>query len=238
MPQLPLARPVKWFLAADFLVGFPYIVNVLAGKPFRKINHLVDLDGEANLPTWFSSIQWAATAALLLFVVYRQRKRGAPSWIPMLTISAIFIVLSLDEVAQIHEKFSGGVSGKMGSLEDRINPMWLPGLGIPMLAVLFLAARRARGAFDDVPGSIRCLFTGLAIFAIGAFAVEPSATFLRGSPGPAFIWLEETLEMLGVTCMLWCGFAMAQHEGLLAFEREGRVGARFTPDAVAVIARD
>lgn len=236
MTRLVLPRPVKWFLAADFLVGIPYIVNVLAGQPFQKINRLVDLDGEANLPTWYSSMQWAATAGLLLFVVYRQRKQRAPSWLPMAVISAIFIALSLDEVAQIHEKLSIGVSGKVGSGQGELKSLWLPALGIPLLAVLYVAARRAKSGFDAVPGSLRCLLTGMAVFAIGAFGIEPLASLLLGSPGPAFVWVEETMEMLGVTLLLWSGFALAQYEGLLAFALdEGAVelqqGTAFEPRA-------
>ena len=230
MPFPKLPRPAKLFFAADVLVGLLYIVNQAMGHPYAKINRLVDLDGEANLPTWYSSLQWAATAGLFAFVVYRQRRRRAESMLPLLVIAVVFLALSLDEVAQIHEKLSIGANGKMGAGEGGLRGLWLPILGIPMLGVVAIAARKAKTAFDDSPGSFLCLMVGMVVFGLGAFGVEPIVLRFLDSPGHVFVYLEETMEMVGVTFILWCGYIIARREGMLAFDREGRVGARLTPD--------
>ncbi|MCC6318715.1 MAG: hypothetical protein IT361_13625 [Gemmatimonadaceae bacterium] len=214
-----LSRPVKAFFAADILVSIPYVVNRLVGQPFAKINRLVDLDDEANLPSWYSSMQWAVVAGLLAFVAYRQRKRGAASAIPLAITSAIFMALSLDEIAQVHEKLSIGVSGKVGQGQGEFKTLWLPALGIPVLIVIGVAARRAKAAFDAVPGALQAFGIGLLVFALGAFGIEPVVSLgIHAKLGPAFVWLEETMEMLGVTFILWGAFALATSEGLLAFE--------------------
>ena len=214
-PRLP--RLVKAFLAADFFVGLPYVANELIGRPFAKINRLVDLDDEANFPSWYSSVQWAVVAALMGFAVYRLHKRGAKAALPLFIVAAAFLALSLDEIAQIHEKLSIGVSGKVGSGQGALKSLWLPALGVPLLIVLGVAARRAKAAFDDAPGSLRAFILGLGVFALGAFGIEPIVSLVFHTSGPAYVWVEETMEMLGVTFLLWSAFGLAEREGMLAF---------------------
>lgn len=224
MPSPRLPAFVKVFFAVDLLVGLPYIVNQLVGRPFAKINRLVDLDDEANLPAWYSSVQWAVVAALMGFAVYRLHKRGAKAAAPLFILAGIFLTLSLDEIAQLHEKLSIGVSGKVGSGQGALKELWLPALGIPLLIVLGVATRRAKSAFDGAPGSLRALVLGLGVFGLGAFGIEPITSLVFRTSGPAYVWVEETMEMVGVTFLLWSAFALAEREGMLAFaevEREG-----------------
>lgn len=227
-PGLP--RLVKAFFAADFIVGFPYFVNELIGRPFAKINRLVDLDDEANFPSWYSSVQWAVVAALMGFAVYRLRMRGAKAALPLFVLAGAFLALSLDEIAQVHEKLSIGVSGKVGSGQGALKSLWLPALGIPLLIVLGVAARRAKSAFDEAPGSLQAFVVGLAVFALGAFGIEPITSLVFHTSGPAYVWVEETMEMLGVTFLLWSAFSLAAREGMLAFatadHRDAIPGAR------------
>jgi hypothetical protein len=65
----------------------------------RGLSYL-DLDSEANVPTWFSSIQLfgVGITAMLIFL-YRSMRLF---WV---IIAMGYIFLSLDEVAQIHELF-------------------------------------------------------------------------------------------------------------------------------------
>ncbi len=56
------------------------------------------------------------------------------------------------------------------------------------------------------------------IFAVGAFVTEPTLYIIGLTKIPAgLILLEESLEMLGVTFLLWSGFLLAASEGLLSF---------------------
>lgn len=222
-PRLP--RLVKAFFAADFLVGLPYVVNQLIGRPFAKINRLVDLDDEANFPSWYSSVQWAVVAALMGFAVYRLRKRGAKAALPLFVVAGAFLVLSLDEIAQIHEKLSIGVSGKVGSGQGALKSLWLPALGLPLLILLGVAARRAKVAFDAAPGSLKMFVIGLGVFALGAFGIEPITSLVLHTSGAAFVWVEETMEMVGVTFLLWSAFSLAEREGILAFADADGSGA-------------
>jgi hypothetical protein len=210
-------RPIRLLLLGDLALGLLYLGNKLAGAPSVKVTRLLDLDGEANLPTWFSSMQWAAGAALVGFVCMRRHEKKASAALACLALSLLFLALSVDEVSQIHEKLSIGVSGKLGSGQGRFKGMWLPALGLPMLAIAALCVRQMKPVFDAVPGSLRRLVLGLGVFGLGAFVIEPVLNILGVRAAPALILLEETLEMIGVTFVLWSLFALAEREDLLAF---------------------
>jgi hypothetical protein len=215
-PAIP--RPIRLLFACDILIAMMYVANRLSGTPFVKVNRLLDLNGEANLPTWFSSMQWAAAAGLLAFVFLRRHERRAAAVFATLGVSLLFLLLSVDEVAQIHEKLSIGISGKLGAGQGRFKGMWLPALGLPVLAVLGLLAVQMKSMFDAAPGSLRAFTTGLVVFGVGAFGIEPVLNLLNQRSGPSLVLFEETLEMVGVTFLVWASFAVAASEGLLAFQ--------------------
>lgn len=209
-----MPRVVRVFLAADVMLGLAYLANRLAGSPFARVNRLLDLDGEANLPTWYSSMQWAAAAALLAFVCWRQRERRSSAWPVALAVAATFVLLSADEVAQVHEKLSIGVSQRMGAGQGRFKGMWLPAFGLPVMAFVGVCVKQMKGAIAQAPGSSRLLILGLAVFAAGAFGLEPVLNLLNVHAGTFLVLLEETMEMVGVTFILWAALVMARSEGL------------------------
>ncbi|MBF5080380.1 hypothetical protein F1641_01040 [Quadrisphaera sp. INWT6] len=63
---------------------------------------LVDLDAEANVPTWFSTLLLALLAAACAVTGLLLRARGERSW-PLLLPALVAAAMSLDELAQLHE---------------------------------------------------------------------------------------------------------------------------------------
>jgi hypothetical protein len=95
--------PVRVFFAIDLGFGILYLLTSLGGQD-SLLTRFLDLDRESNLPTWYSTIQWFCAASLLgVFAIrnfsFSQRK----SWL-LLALPLVFLGLSLDEMAQIHEK--------------------------------------------------------------------------------------------------------------------------------------
>ncbi|MBN1512292.1 MAG: hypothetical protein JXB13_09780 [Phycisphaerae bacterium] len=68
----------------------------------------VNLDREANLPAWYSSIKLLATAVLCALIFAAERGKAAaerhfrltPLW---LAVGGVFLFLSVDELASLHE---------------------------------------------------------------------------------------------------------------------------------------
>jgi hypothetical protein len=201
---------VQVFYVADFALSLAYLLNVGAGRPFGKLTALLDLDGESNLPTWYSSIQLFVVAVLLGFFAYRTfEKSRISSWLLSL-LPLVFVVLSIDEVAEIHEWLGkksdvllpGGTRGNTPFGETGI---WMFLIGIPFLAFMVFLIRSVRVYFRNKPGVLRKFVLGMLIFVGGAAGMDTAANFVViGSRAHVLeILMEELCEMLGVTTILW-----------------------------------
>ena len=108
---------------------------------FRQFN----MDGENNVPTWWSSLILISTAALCLGLWQTSKRIGRPH-VPWLVIAIGFLGLSAEEVASIHEDVGSSVGG--GSDQVSIWPL----LYSPILFVgVWMLVRAVR----DLPGRSR-----------------------------------------------------------------------------------
>lgn len=70
------------------------------------LSPLVDLDNEANLPTWFSSAQLLA-AGLISFLIHVDRRGAGEKFaVHWVGLGFVMLYLSLDETAGLHELMS------------------------------------------------------------------------------------------------------------------------------------
>ena len=109
--RLSPARVLVFLLGvATTLAGTSLLLQGLyhSGQPVPMgVLVRLDLDRENNIPTWFSSVLLAG-AAILLFFIARARSalgdRLAPYW---LGLALVFLYLSVDETASLHEAAVG-----------------------------------------------------------------------------------------------------------------------------------
>lgn len=209
---------VRCFFLADLAVCLLYVGNYAVGRPWSKINLFLDLDHEGNFPAWYSSMQWATVSALMFFSGAQKRRLRIAAGLPLLFLGALFLFFSMDEVAQVHESLTEGINGKLLKENSIRMYYWLMVLGLPVFIFLWRFGLSIKSAFERAPGSLRFYLVGVTVFAVGAFVTEPMlyTVGLTHIP-PSLILLEELLEMLGVTFLLWSGFLLAASEGLLAF---------------------
>ena len=221
--RIPL--PIRCFFAADLAVGALYVANLAAGRPWQKLNLFLDLDHEGNLPAWFSSLQWAAVAALFAYVAYEANRRKHRASTALLLLAGLFLFLSMDEASSVHERLTAGLNGKLLGDNRILMSSWLVVLGIPLAFFLWRIAIRIKDIFDEAPGSLRLYLLGVAVFGAGAFLTESVLHSLGVARIPeGFILLEEMLEMIGVTLLLWSGFSLAWAVGLVGLvEDDGPV---------------
>jgi hypothetical protein len=78
---------------------------------------VLEISGEQNVATWFSSVQFAAAAAVAAAAVHLGAAR-ALVWGPVAAVGAVF---SLDEVAMLHERVEGLTDG--GALVNVVEPL-------------------------------------------------------------------------------------------------------------------
>ena len=176
-------------LGVQVLLTFCYWSFSQGWAGFRQFN----MDGELNVPTWWSTLVLIATAGAC-FGLWRTSVplgRPAGAW---LAVAFGFLLLSAEEVASIHEDIGSSVGG--GS--DNVS-IW-PLLYAPVVALgTWMLVRAVR----DLPRPIAVMaLLGLVAF-MGVLAIELLS--LLGESNTT-IALEENLEMLGTGLML-CALA-------------------------------
>ena len=168
---------------------------------------LFDMGVEANLPTYFSSMQ-LLFVALLLFMIGRLRRqandRYAPHW---LWLSLIFLLLSVDEMSEIHEMTIRPIRELApGIVTGFFYWAWV----IPAMAlVVIVSICYARFVFRYLPPYMRrATVLGAAVFVGGAVGVEmPEAAFVQANgmenyTYALFVLVEEVMEMVGILIFL------------------------------------
>lgn len=207
------------FFMIDLAVGLAYIFNYLVG-PDTRFEVLLDLDSEANLPTWYASIQWFCVATLLgIFAQCNFRLTQRTSW-PLAIFPLVFLALSLDEVAHIHETL-----GKMSDIflpgASRKNTLffktgiWMFVYGVPFLGLFVTLVFSIRAFFQRNSGSLVKLLLGMSITLTGAVGVEILSNFVvpHSEYDVLQVFAEEMCEMLGSTIVLWGSYELLYRNG-------------------------
>ncbi len=200
---------IKALFIADLAVALLHVLNILIGEPHPSVTRLVDLNGEGNLPTWYSASQLLLIAFLVGVLAVVEREGSQGQFRVILTAGFAFVLLSLDEVAQIHERF-GWASDYLLPGHTRLGTaFWRTGIWMFLLGLVAIIAavcfiRRARAYLTEYEGVLHKLILGAAIL-IGS-ATVPEA--LYNFPNER-LWLEvlvvveETGEMIGETFLVW-----------------------------------
>jgi hypothetical protein len=212
---------VLCFFILDAFMGTAYFLDKLFGSPVQELSLLVNLNREGNLPTWYASLQLFVVGSLLGLFTWRNFDRHhRSSWLlPVLPL--LFWLMSLDEVAQIHEKI-GMLSNAMLTNDDLDQTMlpktgyWVIVVGAPFLLVMIGLLSAIRSYLINPRHFIRLFLIGLGIMIVGALGVETLHNF-AGSQGSMLrfilIYGEEMCEMLGVTIMLWATVDLLKAHG-------------------------
>ena len=207
--------------AVDVLIALAFVGHLVFGPIGNAILARQFMPGgEANIPTWYSSMQWALAGGLLvLYAAHASRhlKGGIRLYLP----AAAAFALSIDETAQIHEW--------VGQATDALLPGGTRGgtffatTGIWMLIVVPIAVAAAVWIgvlmvdhLRAAPSAARLLIGGVAIFLVGAGVVE-IASNLAADNRPVQVGIqiiEELIEMLGTTTVVWGAFLLLSESGL------------------------
>jgi hypothetical protein len=204
--------------AIDFLFCFLYLVNFLVGVPSFQITRLLDLNGERNLPSWYSSVQWFCAAFLFgIFAIRNFDWDSKRSWV-LLLLPLVFLAFSIDEIAGIHEALGDKSDALLptGNRKDTLfknTGIWFALLGIPVLLFCLFVLSSMKIFLMGSLHVFRKMMIGIFIFFGGAIGMEILSN-IPSSENLGYILqniLEEGMEMGGVTVLLW-----AAHDLLLA----------------------
>lgn len=225
-PPRPVMRPPRFILA---LFAFDLSLGLLAGLGHVVATRLgvegidfVRLGVEANLPSWYSASQLLLVAVAFGLAAGRavQERRA---WLA-LAPAAFFVLLSLDEGAQLHERLGWWAEATFGVGSGLITGPWMF-VAVPLYGVLALSVFRAVWPLVRGRTEVLALGTvGCALFVVAAAGIEglgnltaPDAFMVRRVLGV----FEEVGEMIAATTLLWAGWALCRAEGVrIAFGPE------------------
>lgn len=211
-PQALLAVIVPAIVVLNVLNALTVLVyhqhHDRSGRFFQEFS----LDAEANLPTWFSSALLLTAAALLALVAadaLARRGRWARHWAGL---SLVFVWLSLDETAAIHERIGGWLRTHL-SLHG---PLHYAGV-IPMVALVLVVGITYLRFVRALPRvTLLGILAAAAIYITGAAGVEAASGWWAEGQSAKSTWLlvlatlEENLEIIGATLLI---LVVARHFG-------------------------
>jgi hypothetical protein len=165
----------------------------------RGLVPIFSLSYEGNVPTWYTSLLLFATAALLFVIGAEARKSRAPFGAHWYALGAGFLYISMDEVVSLHEHAGwlrlGGVLYFSWVIPAAVVVALV---GLSYLRFLMHLQRKTR---------IRFIVAG-AIYVGGAVGMELPLGYWTERAGTnnfvygAIDWVEESMEILGVTLFL------------------------------------
>jgi len=192
------------------LVGF-YWFDILSGGRYRLLHPLFDLDGEANIPAWFSSAQLLFIALVFWTHALRQAARVHPSKLFFAVAGCAAAYVSMDETAQIHEGVTAWLGKRYVDWLPRftLSHFWMVMLVVAIvitLLQLFAVDLKAiwqgnrRLALTGLVGIIVGLSGGMGLETLGYKLLHGNRTSLWYN---AEVTLEEFMEMLGASLILY-----------------------------------
>jgi hypothetical protein len=202
--QTILAVAVGACLAAGAGVA---LVSLLTGADqLLGFKRLLDLNGEGNLPTWFSSGLLLVAALLLGGLAISAAPAQRRAWA---LLAVVFAGLSLDEAASLHE-MSNAPLRRILQLGPALYFPWVIG-GALIAALVGMSEWRLLRSLPRRT-AVRFTIAGI-VFVTGAIGLEALAAPLyatRAHPlaHTALITAEEFFEMLGVSLFI---MAVAGH---------------------------
>jgi hypothetical protein len=180
----------KYVFGHDHLLGLVSLFNV---------------DGEGNVPTWYSAVTLLACSALL-GIIGSLHRRDRQSWAAhWLGLSGIFLYLATDEAAFIHELLNPVFRTRL-HLPSYLYYSWAV-IAAPLLLVIGLAYLRFLVA---LPRRFTAWFAAAGLVYVGgALGVEmlgAAYTVARGTENLGYALVatvEEAMEMAGVAMFIY-----------------------------------
>ena len=170
---------------------------------------LFALDEEGNVPTWYSSVTLLCCSALLGLIA-AAHGRDDRWWRHWAGLALVFLYLSMDEAASIHELSIEPLHDLLG-VGGLLRWAWVVP-GMLFLAVLAAAYLKFVSALRRPTRRLFC--TAAALFVGGALVVEMLSgwwfdQYGNRNMGFVLLWTtEEALEMTGVAVFI---FALLRH---------------------------
>jgi hypothetical protein len=199
------------------------------------LTHLFNLATDVSIPAWYSSAT-LLLCSLLLAIIYLAKRRNAEQFaIHWAILSLIFLYLSIDEAAQIHEIIGETLSQKVtGNTHGFIHYTWVL-LGIPF--VLIVAAFYLKFLLHLPRKTMRLFVLAGVVYVGGALITDMINGRQADIHGPGNLRYqmttvaEEFLEMTGIVIFIYALLTYMSSEVRsvrIIFEQQDRSTSRLS----------
>lgn len=213
--SLIMIQSIRWprsvfycLLLSDLLLVALYWAGTIFTHP--EYQSFTDLDGEANLASWFSSSQILLIAILGWLLVYSSEKTGAPSRLFLAFFATGAMLWSMDETSQMHERITQCTGARYVD--------WLPqfmtshkAIAVTLAAVALVIASKIlkevislwresrRVCLIAISGFTLCFLGGIVIETLGYRFVAVDSGLMH----MVQVSVEEFFEMAGASLILY-----------------------------------
>ncbi len=222
-------------LEAQLLVGLLLVdllltgVYVLFQLSTGRAPRILDLNGEANIPAWWSANLLLLAGLLLLRVAAATLTVARRAWL-LAGFGFLLVTMSMDEISGVHDSFGFVLDRVLVHRSETIferTGLWFAVVGVPFAILVAVVLRSLYGLLEMVPGTVRRIAAGIVLLLCGAVGMEAVGSFVPDQLYYATIAVEEFLEMAGGSVILWASFGFAR----------GHWSTRSAPWLTAPIAR-
>lgn len=192
-------------IVAGFSRGIHVHNNYLLTEAIESFARLFNLTGEANIPAWYAASTLLSCAVLLATIAIAKRMNNDRYVYHWGVLSLIFLYLSIDEAAMLHEMTIKPLRSLLNTSGLFYYAWIIPGtiavFGFVLAYLRFLA---------HLPKRTRLLFIAAgAIYVAGAIGLESVSGLYINSDGTwgatyeLIITFEELFEMLGIVLFIY-----------------------------------
>ena len=206
------AKILKALLLIIFVILALHLVSLVMKFGFDAVTGygfitLFDLNTEANIPTYLSSALMTFCAIFMVLIYVNHKELATPWYRYWAFLALIFAIMSVDEIAQLHERSIEPLKHLFGIISgDLLTNAWviLAFVFLPLMALVylrFLMAMESRSALLFIASGI--------VFVSGVVGVEIISGVMKGLYSTASLafaistTVEETLELLGLALFVY-----------------------------------
>jgi hypothetical protein len=172
---------------------------------FHGLVFMFSVGADGNIPTFYSAFALLFSSGLLAFTGYLIRKAGRPMVLYWFGLSVIFLLMSADEMLELHERLIEPLRGALET-SGAFYYAWVIPYGIAVLAIgaiylRFLLHLPRRTAIGFIVAG--------AVFVTGAIGFEMLGGMIfeqGGSRNAYYVFvqtIEEMLEMVGIAMFIY-----------------------------------
>ncbi|HEX6387608.1 MAG TPA: hypothetical protein VF177_23310 [Anaerolineae bacterium] len=212
---------ISLYLALQSLINEYLLENVLGSETSAFAVSLLDLfsvNAEETIPTWYATLLLFVAAMLLAFIAAVKSRNKDPYFRHWLGLAIIFLYLSMDEGAVIHEILSDSLQARFNTTGYLAFAWVIVFVPLAILITLFYL----RFLFHLPSRTRNLIMVAGLLYVGGAVLVEVLSAnrwYLDGGvsfPYLAIATVEELFEMLGVVVFIFALLSYAAEAQIIA----------------------